>query len=235
MRRGNRGFTLVELLVVISVLGLLAGMVVPVLSGVMVQVKIALTTNQLAGLETNLHAYRDEFGAFPPSNPSAVADCEQGGSKVGGGYSSSGAENLYFFLRGWYIQGGAVKQGEGYKKRDLGGSVKDIDPYYTPSEKEWVEASDPRYGFGGAAKGFFIADKFDDKRPILYFKGIRSEDGNPFTQSHNSGPISKWPGSPGKSFDSFVFQKGIPRSIDFLVWSAGPDAKYLTNDDIIVP
>jgi prepilin-type N-terminal cleavage/methylation domain-containing protein len=43
MRPDNHGFTLVGLMVVIAILGLLAGMVVPVPSGVLILAKIAAT------------------------------------------------------------------------------------------------------------------------------------------------------------------------------------------------
>jgi len=232
MRSDTRGFTLVELMVVVAILGLLAGMVMPVLSGVMILAKVSATNGQMGSLDVALHAYSDEFdGRFPPSSPDQVAKCADG--KVGSSYSGSGAENLYFFLTGWKMSGSTVIQGQGYEITDLGGLTKEVKPFYTPAKDEWKSAIDPRYGFSGGANGNFIADKFDGKRPIIYFKAGSGSGSNPFVESDNTLPVSRWKASPAKSFNDFVVTNGIPRSNDFLLWSAGADEKFFSEDDVV--
>jgi prepilin-type N-terminal cleavage/methylation domain-containing protein len=233
MRPDNHGFTLVELMVVVAILGLLAGMVVPVLSGVLILGKISATNSQMGGLDVALNSYSDAFHGFPPSNPTRVAACADGA--VGSSYSASGAENLFFFLTGWYMNGATVIQGQKYVTTDLGGLKKETAPFYMPSKDEWVLSTDSYYGFSSpASRGKFIGDKFDKKRPILYFKADTNTTAtNPFTESDNSLPLAKWKASSPSTFNSFVVKNGIPRSTNFVLWSAGPNERFFDDDDII--
>jgi general secretion pathway protein G len=65
--RNERGFTLVELLVVIIVLGLLVGLVGPRLFGHVGQSKQAAAKAQIELFGTALDAYRLDVGSYPTS------------------------------------------------------------------------------------------------------------------------------------------------------------------------
>jgi general secretion pathway protein G len=60
-----KGFTLIELIVVIVILGLLAGLVVPRLFRHVGQAKIATAKAQISAFQTALGAYRLDTGKFP--------------------------------------------------------------------------------------------------------------------------------------------------------------------------
>jgi len=67
MQRTDRGFTLVELMVVISIIGVLVMLLVPTVSaGRLIAIKAA-TADTLKRLGIGLDAYKMDFGEFPPS------------------------------------------------------------------------------------------------------------------------------------------------------------------------
>jgi len=63
--RGERGFSLIELLVVIIILGLIAGLVGPRLFGRVGQSKLATARAQIELLGAALDQYRLDIGAYP--------------------------------------------------------------------------------------------------------------------------------------------------------------------------
>ncbi len=63
--RDARGFTLLELLVVVIVLGLLAGLVAPQIFGRVGEAKSGTARTQMALLATALDSYRLDNGAYP--------------------------------------------------------------------------------------------------------------------------------------------------------------------------
>ena len=63
-----QGFTLIELIVVILILGLLAGLVVPRLFKHATQAKITVAKAQIAAFQTALGAYKLDTGNFPSTD-----------------------------------------------------------------------------------------------------------------------------------------------------------------------
>ena len=61
----QRGFTLLELLVVVLIIGLLTGIVAPRLLGHIQRTEVTAAKAQIDALDKALHAYRIDVGRFP--------------------------------------------------------------------------------------------------------------------------------------------------------------------------
>ena len=82
-RRGQAGFTLVELLVVISIIGLLAGIMVPTISKAMEAGKKAKAKGELTAVIAALKAYKQEYGQWPMASGDRSEDEWFGGGNYG--------------------------------------------------------------------------------------------------------------------------------------------------------
>lgn len=166
MRKRIRGlgFTLVELLVVIGIIGLLLMLLVPVIASAMRTVRSSMTRNTIKTIEMAIANFRNDFGAYPPSRPKWSPN-DDAGTK---GKGETGASNLCYYLRGpdgggWGMGAGGLMPfaGSGVAKRVYG-------PYY--------QSGDDRIKFGEeiappnniVAQGFL--DDFQPSGVILYFR-----------------------------------------------------------------
>lgn len=62
----SQGFTLVEILVVIVIIGILAGALIPAVTSVRRSVRTAFLRNECAAFETAIEAYKLKYGDYPP-------------------------------------------------------------------------------------------------------------------------------------------------------------------------
>lgn len=67
-RTDQRGFTLIELMVVIVILGILAGFIGPKLMGSSERARRAKAQSQIAAIETALKMYKLDNGAYPSTD-----------------------------------------------------------------------------------------------------------------------------------------------------------------------
>lgn len=67
MRARRRGFTLVEMLVVIGIIAILAGIAVPAISAVRTRSQVSATEAFFDQLGLAIEQYKTEFGDYPPS------------------------------------------------------------------------------------------------------------------------------------------------------------------------
>lgn len=107
----NRGFTLIELMVVIVILGILAGLIAPKIIGRTDEAKIMEAKVNIATLETALKLYKLDNGVYPSTEQGLQALVEQPSSEPAaskwreGGYLEKGKvpkdpwDNEYIYLQ----------------------------------------------------------------------------------------------------------------------------------------
>lgn len=74
----NQGFSLIELLIVITIMGLLASIVAPEMFGKVEQSKVKTAQSQMKMLSTSLDAYRLDLGEYPTNLNELTASQQQG-------------------------------------------------------------------------------------------------------------------------------------------------------------
>ncbi len=63
-----KGFTLLELLVVIVIIMFLAGITIPIISSIQTSAKKGVTSAQISQLELAIKQFESDFGVFPPDS-----------------------------------------------------------------------------------------------------------------------------------------------------------------------
>lgn len=71
-RQGLRGFTLIELMIVVSIIGILAAIAIPTYMDYTIRAQIAEGINVAGGAKTAVAAYYQEEGVFPLDNSTAA-------------------------------------------------------------------------------------------------------------------------------------------------------------------
>ena len=180
-QRGKaRGFTLVELLIVIGIMGLLVAMLMPAATSAMRAVRSSRTKQILKGLVTGLDAFRNDFGCYPPSAPNpALATAGYTAAGAGGG------ANLVYYLwgpdgYGWGVNAGGAMPFGGSPERAYGPYFQVDYPLFRCPIHPEIRSSKPGgtcpVCSGQALVLYGFVDAFDPPKPILYYRSGRDRD-----------------------------------------------------------
>ena len=90
--RRKRGFTLIEMLLVVAVIAILAAILLPMGNKVFLKSKVATVKKSLKDFETAVDSYRQEYGRLPIPNGQDPSDQP---------YSGNGVTNIMLALQGY--------------------------------------------------------------------------------------------------------------------------------------
>lgn len=89
--RGNRGFTLIEVIVVAAIIAILAGILVPMIFNQIDEAKIARAQGDCKSISTAIMTFRKDTSKWPYFMP---GDCTQTYTTIQGGGSTPPTDNL---------------------------------------------------------------------------------------------------------------------------------------------
>lgn len=124
MRSSIRGFTIIELLIVIVVIAILAGVSIASFNGMQQKARNTQTINAVSAYIDALHLYKVDFGQYPPVNSCLgnqydVTGCDTGGYVVNGGGFNTSYLSTYL---GTNVPMPASNRGLYYTGRSIGGA-----------------------------------------------------------------------------------------------------------------
>jgi prepilin-type N-terminal cleavage/methylation domain-containing protein len=215
-RSAGRGFTLVELLIVMLIIGVLVGLLVPTIARALRTVQSTQTRAVLRDIGMGLEAYKKDFGDYPPSHNDRT-------------YPRTGAEKLVFYLRGPRDSGWGAGAA-GLLPEHAGASrsrTRTYGPYHQADEDDikWERVR-------GDWEEVAFLDANRPPGPILYFKAGRDPQGRITYEWHDNN-VREVPDSSG--------QANYPTQQSFYEWtslggsqSSALDGDYKRSDYLLV-
>ena len=91
MKRIQKGFTLIELMIVVAIVGILAAIALPAYQDYVVRSKMSETEAAIAACKTSVSEYLSSHGTLPPDNTAAGCSttASQYVSSTGAGFSGT--------------------------------------------------------------------------------------------------------------------------------------------------
>ncbi len=193
--RNRRGFTLIEVLIVISIIGVLMALLVPTLVGARLRAAVTAVKAELSQLKSALETYNSKFGDYPPTSladlggPKKGDDVNQGIESVVACLSTRKGSGPYFNFNEKQLQ-----------NRDEDAADKNL--------TDWVYGDNSLFEFEDRWSGPYVyIHSRDYEKPEGLNKYITATNPEPFEIT----PIKS------KKTKSFV------NPVSFQIWSLGPD------------
>jgi prepilin-type N-terminal cleavage/methylation domain-containing protein len=210
--RSRHGFTLVELLVVVTIIGILAGLVISQAPKLMQQSRELEVRNVIVSLQTGIRNYQTEYNRFPMDSSQSSSSGSEDADPILTNQSNLLIETL---------MGPAAAQASGSSSSSSSGSGVNLNP----KGIEFVTfkmAKNGLNGLVGAQSPFSLVDMWGSPFYVQFDTNLDRKMENPDLQNQDP-KISQNAVSPPSQF--------LPT--DVLIYSIGKDKIPMTGDDIV--
>jgi prepilin-type N-terminal cleavage/methylation domain-containing protein len=193
----RRGFTMLELIMVVAIIAILVALLMPVLGSVQRRAKETATRTFIKSIETAIAAYEFDWGLYPPDGLAAPITAFKAGNPPGGTYTVSNSSALYYYLTSPFrVLPNGVK-GEVWATKDAG-------PYLqVPEQNQQTAGGGPAINIADVYGRPFQYDNIRDPQP-----SVNGYDAVPL-EIRNTATFFANPGANGRNLQSFdLFSAG---------------------------
>ena len=239
-RRGESGFTLAELLIVIVIIGLLMSILTPTITAIMQQVYTANSLARINEVANGATVFKEEWGKYPGQDDYKKHSEPAGGSWS---YSYTGSQVLAARMFGLYDDGHANPY-HVFDNGDLG----DLQPTskyapYAPDMLKTILGDDDKKHY------LTISDGFPKARALCYYMSAQGigvdqfhyEQNDVYTGGEKTSDTGK---KTFRSFQTMIVEPRLNPDIygevsdaavndgGFLLIGPGKDGEFFTTDDV---